>query len=128
MPPLASAQIRSTDSLSEAVHRYERHGFPSQFAARPGGSVRCLACRRDHPARWVPLLALHRLQGGTAARPGLALAALECPACEERGTLALAVGTLAPIEDKLVLSMLGDGQGSVVEAGMRLAPNAATAS
>ncbi|MHB1262609.1 MAG: hypothetical protein ACYC2H_12950 [Thermoplasmatota archaeon] len=121
MPPLASGQVRSTDSLVEVVRLYERHGFPSQFAARPGGSVRCLACHRDHPARWMRLLALHRLEG--PARPrDVAVAAVECPACEERGTLALAFGALAPIEDRLILSLLDTGsEESVVEPGMQVA-------
>jgi len=121
MPPLASGQVRSTDSLVEVVRLYERHGFPSQFAARPGGSVRCLACHRDHPARWMRLLALHRLEGAFRPRD-VAVAAVECPACEERGTLALAFGALAPIEDKLVLSLLdSSAEESVVEPGMQVA-------
>lgn len=121
MPPLASAQVRATDSLVEVVRRYERHGFPSQFAARPGGNVRCLACHRDHPARWMRLLALHRLDGAVRPRDA-AVAAVECPACEERGTLTLAVGSLAPIEDKLVLALLGgDAEGPVVAFGVKVA-------
>jgi hypothetical protein len=121
MPPLAQAQVRPTDSLFEVVRRYERHGFPSQFAARPGGNVRCLACHRDHPARWVSLLALHRLEGDSDPSEEIAVAALECPACEERGTLALAFGASAPVEDKLVLSLLSDRRGeSVLDIGLRV--------
>ncbi|MEA3137074.1 MAG: hypothetical protein QOJ26_11 [Thermoplasmata archaeon] len=121
MPPLAQAQVRPTDSLTEVVRRYEQHGFPSQFAARPGGNVRCLACHRDHPARWVGLLGLHRLE--RASKPGdeVAVAAVECPACEERGILALAFGSAAPVEDKLVLSLLDDRrEESVLEIGLRV--------
>jgi hypothetical protein len=121
MPPLAQATVRPTDPLPEVVHRYERHGFPSRFAVRPGGNVRCLACRRDHPARWVPLLALHRLEGDSEPGDEVAVAAVECPACEERGTLALAFGSAAPVEDKLVLSLLDDrGEASVLDVGLRM--------
>ena len=121
MPPLAQTQVRPTDSLSEVVHRYERHGFPSQFAARPGGNVRCLACHRDHPARWVPLLALHRLEGDSEPGDEVAVAAVECPACDERGTLALAFGSAAPIEDELVLQLLDDRrEESVLQIGLRI--------
>ena len=121
MPPLAPAQVRPTDSLLEVVRRYEQHGFPSQFATRPGGNVRCLACQRDHPARWVSLLALHRLEGDSEPGDEVAVAAIECPACEERGTLALAFGSTAPIEDKLVLSLLDDRrEESVLEIGLRV--------
>lgn len=117
MPPLASAQVRPTDSVGEVVQRYERHGFPTLFKARPGGNVRCEACDRETPARWVGLLALHRLE--TGARP-TAVAAVECPACEERGTLALSVGPAAPVEHRLVLSLLDDRRGA---AAFEVAPS-----
>jgi hypothetical protein len=122
MPPLAQAQVRPTEPLAEVVRRYERHGFPSRFAARPGGNVRCEACQRDHPALWVGLLALHRL-GGQAGAGGVdvAVAAVECPACEERGILALGFGPSGPVEDRLVLSLLDDRrEESVLDIGLRV--------
>ncbi|MFA5945106.1 MAG: hypothetical protein WC876_11650 [Candidatus Thermoplasmatota archaeon] len=108
MPPLAQAQVRPTDSLVEVLRRYEQHGFPSQFATRPGGNVRCLSCQRDHPARWVGLLAMHRLERRSSPDNEMAIAAVECPACEERGTLALFFGNSAPVADRLLLSLLDD--------------------
>lgn len=108
MPPLAALLVRPSDRLGDAVRSYEQHGFPSRFAALPGGNVRCVSCRRDHPARWVTLLAVHRLGGDAGVRQAAVLAALECPACEERGTLALSFGPNAPVEDRLVLSLLDD--------------------
>jgi hypothetical protein len=121
MPPLLQSEVRASDSLVEVVRRYERHGFPSQFAARPGGNVRCVSCHRDFPARWVPLLALHRLEGDSDPEEEVVVAALECPACEERGTLALSFGPSAAIEDKLVLSLLDDRRGeSVASIGLRV--------
>lgn len=107
MPPLAASLVRPSDTLSDVVRNYELHGFPSRFVARSGGNVRCMSCGRDHPARWVKLLALHRLEGkGT---PGESvLAAVECPACEERGTLALSFGQAGTTEDRLVLSLVAD--------------------
>lgn len=117
MPPLAQSQVRSSDSLVEVVRRYERHGFPSRFASLPGGNVRCLACRRDNPARWVGLLALHHLD---SARGEALVAAVECPACEERGTLAVELGAGGPVEDRLVLSLLDDRRGEA-ETGVLVA-------
>jgi hypothetical protein len=108
MPPLAAKLVRPTDRLSDVVRNYGSHGFPSQFATRAGGNVRCLSCRRDNPARWVKLLALHRLEGESDPVEEVVVAALECPACEERGTLALSFGPSASIEDRLVLSLLDD--------------------
>lgn len=113
MPPLATLLVRPSDSLAEVVRRYEGNGFPSQFAARPGGNVRCMGCRREHPARWVRLLALHRLEGGSDPQEDVVVAAVECPACEERGTLALSYGFAAPAEDRLVLALVATHRGAV---------------
>lgn len=120
MPPHATTLVRPSDSLVEVVDRYEHHGFPSQFGARPGGNVHCMSCRRDHPAAWVPLLALHRLEGDSDPEEEIAVAAVECPACEERGTLSLSFGPSASVEDKLVLSLLDDRRDeSVASIGLR---------
>jgi hypothetical protein len=99
---------QSGDSLAEVLRRYEAHGFAGQFAARPGGNVRCHTCHRESPARWVKLLALHRLEGDSDPEDEIAVAAVECPSCGAHGTLALSFGPAAPIEDKLVLGLLDD--------------------
>ena len=120
MPPLAQTQVHPTDPLSEVVRRYGRHGFPERFAARPGGNVHCEACERDNPALWVRLLALHRLEGD-GPKGEVAVAAVECPACEERGTLALSFGPFASVEDRLVLSLLDDRrEETVLDIGLRV--------
>lgn len=115
MPPLAALLVRPSDRLGDVVRNYELHGFPSRFAARPGGNVQCVSCRRDHPARWVKLLASHRVDGPDPSRQAV-VAALECPACEERGTLALSFGPDAPVEDRLVLSLLAASPPTVLVA------------
>lgn len=121
MPPLATKLVRPSDSLREVVRNYELHGFPSQFVTRPGGNVRCVSCHRDNPARWVKLLALHRLEGESDPDEEAVVAALECPACEERGTLALSFGPSGSIEDRLVLSLLDDRrEESVIDIGLRI--------
>jgi hypothetical protein len=112
---------RPADSLAEAVRRYEAHGFRAQLGTRPGGNVRCHACHRDSPARWVRLLVLHRLEGDSDPEDEIALAGVECPACGARGTMALSFGPSAPIEDKLVLSLLDDQRAPAAEAvGLRI--------
>lgn len=118
---MAVAPVRQADSLAEALRRYEAHGFRAQFAARPGGNVRCHACHRDSPARWVPLLALHRLEGDSDPEDEVAVAAVACPACGARGILALAFGPAASVEDKLAFSLLDDQRGSSAgEVGLRI--------
>ena len=121
MPPLATLLVRPSDSLGDVVRNYERHGFPSHFAPRPGGNVRCMSCNRDHPASWVRLLALHRLEGESDPNAEAAVAAVECPACEERGTLSLSFGPGGLVEDQLVLSLLDDRRGqSAFAIGLRI--------
>lgn len=111
----------AADSLAEAVRRYEQHGFRAQMGTRPGGNVRCHACRRDSPARWVKLLALHRLEGDSDPEDEVAVAGVECPACGARGILALAFGPSAPAEDKLVLALLDDHRGAAAaQVGLRV--------
>lgn len=106
--PLFVAPPRPSDPLVEVVRRYRNLGFPSKFQALPGGNVMCHSCGRSEPARWVPMLALLRLEPDGQAGQNVAVAAVECPACEERGTLTLQSGKGAPAEENLVLSMLPD--------------------
>lgn len=113
--------VRPSDSLADVMRHYGQHGFPSQFAARPGGNVRCMSCRRDHPAHWVKLLAMHHIDVPSAAGGEVAVTALECPACEERGTLTLSLGPRAPVEDRLVLSLVEDQRDGPADLDLRAA-------
>jgi DNA-directed RNA polymerase subunit RPC12/RpoP len=102
---------RPEETLTDVVARYEGEGFRGQFASRAGGAVFCATCRKESDARDVGLWAMHRLEGVSDPEEEMAVAALECPRCGARGTLALAFGPMASKEDGVVLSRLPPPRG-----------------
>jgi hypothetical protein len=106
----------SEDTLRDVVARYERRGFVGQFGARLGARIMCFTCRHESDAAHVSLLALHRLEGDSDPGEEVAVAALECPLCDARGTLALTYGAGGSPEEALVLRKLEDNRG---DAGIR---------
>lgn len=98
----------SEDTLAGALEGYVRAGFAGQFGARAGGLVRCFSCNAETPAGRVPLCALHRLEGASDPADEVAVAALRCPACGAKGTVALTYGPGATPEDAVVLHDLQD--------------------
>lgn len=103
---------RSEETLVDVVARYERQGFKGQFGARAGGLVFCSSCRQEADARHVSLLALHRLEGASDPSEQMAVAALQCPLCGAKGTLALTYGPSSTPEDAVVLTLLPDDRGA----------------
>ena len=95
-------------TLGEAVARFEAAGFTGQLAPREGGLVHCFACGADSPAAQVELDALIRVEGASDPDDMVAVAALTCPACGAKGTVALKYGAEAPPEDADVLRDLED--------------------
>jgi hypothetical protein len=110
MPAPAAAE-HPEETLRDVVARYEHAGFRGQFGTRPAGRILCFACRGESDAHGVPLLALRRLEGSSDPGEEVAVAAVECPACRTRGTLALTYGVGAAAEDAVVLGLLRDRRG-----------------
>lgn len=104
-------QDRTEETLTEVVARYEAKGFKGQFAARAGGRILCTHCRHESDARDVSLQALHRLEGASDPSEEMAVAALECPVCDTKGTLVLTFGPSGTPEDGMVLARLPDDRG-----------------
>lgn len=103
---------KSEETLTDVVARYEKEGFKGQFAARAGAKVFCNTCRQESNAGKVSLLALHRLEGVSDPGEEMAVAALECPLCHAKGTLALTFGPGSTPEDGMVLAQLPDDRGT----------------
>jgi hypothetical protein len=95
-------------SLKEALARFEAQGFTGQMAAREGAKVICFSCRSESPAHDFALLGLIRIEGASDPDDMVAVAALTCPHCGTRGTVALKFGPDATVEDSEVLSELSD--------------------
>lgn len=98
----------SEETLQAVLARYGREGFAGQFGARPAGQLRCFTCGRDLDPAGVRLHALHRLEGASDPGDEMAVAALECPACGAKGTVALSYGPTSSQEDAVVLKALRD--------------------
>ncbi|HUR61138.1 MAG TPA: hypothetical protein VM286_02075 [Candidatus Thermoplasmatota archaeon] len=98
----------SEETLQKVMERYSREGYKGQFGARAGGRVRCFSCSKDMDPALVRLEALHRFEGASDPGDEMAAAALVCPACGAKGTIAMSFGPSASIEDKLVLKELMD--------------------
>lgn len=93
-------------TLAEIVSSFERAGFVAQMAPRPGGRVRCLTCRAESDASDVEVHRLRRTEGVSDPDDMLAVAALVCPRCGARGTLALSYGPESDPDDADVLVRL----------------------
>ncbi len=100
--------IEGESSLQDVIRRYEEEGATGQFTALADGVLECHACQAHEPAAQAPLLALHRFEGASDPSDQAALAAIECPACGQWGTIALSYGPEASAEDAAVLSHLLD--------------------
>ena len=106
---------RDPITLAEAMGRFEAGGFTGQFGAREAGQVLCFGCRTESPAEKVELSALIRTEGASDPADMVAVAALCCPHCGAKGTVALKYGPEATPEDSEVLGRLDDVR---VESGV----------
>jgi hypothetical protein len=103
-----AADPGSEETLQAVLERYAKEGFQGQFGARAAGQVRCFTCGNDLDPGKVKLHALHRLEGASDPGDEMAVAALECPRCGAKGTLAMGYGPSASREDAMVLKALWD--------------------
>lgn len=95
-------------TLVEVIRRFEADGYTGQFAAVDGGRIRCFTCHQDSDADEVPLDALRRTEGASDPDDMVAVAALTCPHCDARGTVALKYGPDSSPEEAEVLGLLAD--------------------
>ncbi|HVE99476.1 MAG TPA: hypothetical protein VNA12_09890 [Mycobacteriales bacterium] len=110
---MPSTPRNATDAttLAEALQRFEAEGFTGQFAARDGAQVMCFSCRTESPAGAVVLEGLIRTEGASDPDDMTAVAALVCPSCQAKGTVALHFGPSATLEEDEVLSAFDDRRG-----------------
>lgn len=105
-------------TLVEIIRRFEERGYGAQMAAEPGCLIRCFTCRADSPAATVHLDALRRTEGASDPADMVAVAAIRCPNCNARGTVALKYGPGASAEEAEVLQAF-DGVGPEPEVPHR---------
>jgi hypothetical protein len=73
-----------------------------------GGMVVCFTCHERHRADEVHLDALRRTEGASDPDDMVAVAALTCPHCGAKGTVAFKYGPEATPEESEVLRLLDD--------------------
>ncbi|MDQ3681189.1 MAG: hypothetical protein M3378_11765 [Actinomycetota bacterium] len=95
-------------TLVEVIRRLEAEGYVGQMAAGEGGLIRCFTCRRVSPAGQVHVQALRRTEGASDPADMVAVAALICPHCGAKGTVALKFGPEASPEEMEALQLLDD--------------------
>jgi hypothetical protein len=101
-----SSAARSTQTITEVLEEYEAQGFDSQFMPDADSNLRCLNCNNSVPADEIGLAALRRIEGVSDPDDMAAIAALECPRCGAKGTVALKYGPGASIEEADILGHL----------------------
>ena len=95
-------------TLVEVILRLEADGYTGQFAAADNGNVTCFQCHMQHAATDVHLDALRRTEGASDPDDMVAVAALTCPHCGAKGTVALKYGPEATPEESDVLRLVDD--------------------
>jgi hypothetical protein len=93
-------------TLSGVLAELEQRGFTKQFAAQPGGRIRCIECGREFAPDSTSVATVRRLEGASDPDDMLAVLPVTCPLCGARGTLVLGFGPEAPIEDSEILAAL----------------------
>jgi len=95
-------------TLVEVIRRLEKDGYVGQMAAIEGGTVRCFTCHQDSLASDVHIQLLRRTEGASDPADMVVVAALICPRCGAKATVALKYGPDASPEEVEVLQLLDD--------------------
>ena len=108
---VVESQTRPHDggtTLTEVLAGYSDAGFTGSFTTLEGGSVECHQCNSTTHASRVKMSSLRRMEGASDPDDMMAVAAIQCPSCDARGTLVLGFGPAASTEDSDVLHCLQD--------------------
>jgi hypothetical protein len=84
-------------------------GWTGNVSVTSDGRVRCPACRAESDPAEVAVDSLRRMEGASDPDDMLAVMAVTCPACQEKGAAVLHYGPTASLEEAEVLRAI-DGQ------------------
>ena len=93
-------------TVADVVAEYENAGFAAQFVPEADGKLRCVVCAETNEAASFGVHDLSRVEGVSDPDDMAAVAALTCPNCGARGTVALKYGAEASAEEAEVLHLL----------------------
>jgi hypothetical protein len=125
---VADAPIDETSdetTLTAVLASYESAGFDGQFAATEEGRVHCYSCGADADPASVELHSLRRLEGASDPDDMLAVAAISCATCDEKGVLVLNYGPNTTPGESTVLLGLEDRRDDDVLPGAQTPDEAA---
>ncbi|HEX2701748.1 MAG TPA: hypothetical protein VHM89_16215 [Acidimicrobiales bacterium] len=106
---MTSAADHAPDGITllEAIRTLEGAGYTGQLAACDGG-VQCFSCRTVSRPGDVNVERICRTEGASDPADMVAVAAVRCPSCHTRGTLALKYGPGSAPEEGEILALLDD--------------------
>jgi hypothetical protein len=93
-------------TLTGVLRELEHEGYTCQFAAQPGGQIRCIECGHEFRPEHATVATVRRLEGASDPDDMLAVLPVTCPECGARGTLVLGFGPEAAIEDSEIMAAL----------------------
>ncbi|HET7487354.1 MAG TPA: hypothetical protein VFJ85_05450 [Acidimicrobiales bacterium] len=93
-------------TLLEVIRFLEDAGYTAQLVPADEGQIRCLVCAAVSPAAGVYADRLCRTEGASDPDDMVAVAAVRCPRCGARGTLALKYGPGASPDEAEILAHL----------------------
>jgi len=108
--PPAPGAASGARTLVDVTAELEDEGYRGQFMPERDGVLRCLACGYRAKADQIGLHRLERLEGASDPADMAAVAALECPRCHAKGTVALKYGPDADADSADVLALLEQRQ------------------
>jgi hypothetical protein len=115
--PDASSSGSYGSTIMEVLAGYADGGFTASFGVTDDARLECVACGTISPADRVPMSSLRRLEGESDPADMVAVVALTCPACGERGTVVLGFGPMASQQDSDVIEGLRDERGDTKAPG-----------
>ncbi len=97
---------RDPSSVFEILGQLAADGYDGDLYAVEGGTVRCGSCGTESPAEALDVAELRRMEGASDPADMVAIVAIPCPSCGQRGTIVLAYGPEAGAADSDVLAAL----------------------
>lgn len=97
-------------TLLSVLEHFRSEGWTGDPVLTEDGPIRCASCREEAPPDDYGVGDLRRLEGASDPDDMLAVVAVRCPNCGDKGTLVLHYGpTASPAEAEVLLAMEGRG-------------------
>ena len=93
-------------TLLEVLDELAAQGFSGTMWVTADGMLRCEGCGAELDPSVVRMHELRRLEGASDPDDEIAVAAVECPVCNLKGTLVLHYGPEASLEEMAMLESL----------------------